>query len=170
VASVLVEIMTTGRLAQAGAAAKVSLADVTLAVTTSRACGFLEELASAGLGEAVFRQRAIEILGEETSIDHGLLGAVTEICFCAPPTDRVKAEVVALLMKRECRDHGIELSSVDPEILATQVIQLEDAAGFRLAPQRVTNLLRKPLLAATPERPAALSLRVRTRAARPQRK
>ena len=90
------------------------------------------------------------------------LSAVTDICYCEPPTDRVKAEVVALLMKKECRDHGIELSNVDPEILATQVIQLDDASGFRLAPQRVKKLLRKPLVAAAPERPPSLSLRVRT--------
>ncbi|MCA9259565.1 MAG: hypothetical protein KDA61_10220, partial [Planctomycetales bacterium] len=75
---------------------------------------------------------------------------------------RVKAEVVALLMKKECSDHGIELSNVDPEILAMQVIQLDDASGFRLAPQRVKKLLRKPLVAAALERPPSLSLRVRT--------
>jgi hypothetical protein len=122
----------------------------------------VEALAGAGLGEAVFHQRAIELIGEETQIDHGLLNAVTDVCFCASPSDSVKAEVVALLMKKECRDHGIELSNVDPEILATQVIQLDDASGFRLAPQRVKKLLRKPLVAAAPERPPSLSLRVRT--------
>jgi midasin (ATPase involved in ribosome maturation) len=169
VASVLLEIMTTGRLTQPGATAKVSLADTTLALTTTRACGSLEALASAELGEAVFHQRAVEILGEETRIDHGLTSAVTDICFCAPPTDRVKAEVVALLMKIECRDHGIELSRVDPEILATQVIQLDDGAGFQHAAQRVKKLLRKPLVAAAPERPPSLSLRVRARAASPLR-
>ena len=129
----------------------------------------MEALASAGLGEAIFHQRAIEVLLEETQIDHGLVSAVTDICYCAPPTDRVKAEVVALLMKKECSDHGIELSNVDPEILATQVIQLDDASGFRLAPQRVRKLLRKPLVAAAPERPPSLSLRVRTPAKAPLR-
>jgi hypothetical protein len=162
VTSVLIELITTGNLKQPGAAAKVSFVDATIALTTTQARSSVEALAGAGLGEAVFHQRAIEIIGEETQIDHGLLNAVTDVCFCASPSDCVKAEVVALLMKKECRDHGIELSNVDPEILATQVIQLDDASGFQLAPQRVKKLLRKPLVAAAPERPPSLSLRVRT--------
>ena len=160
--SVLTELMTTGYLRQPGAAARVSLVDTTLTLTTTGACGSLEALASAGLGETVFHQRAIELLSEEAQIDHGVLNAVTNICFCAAPTDRVKAEVVALLMKKECREHGMELSNVDPEIIATQVVQMDDENGFRLAPQRVKKLLRKPLVAAAPERPPSLSLRVRT--------
>jgi len=90
------------------------------------------------------------------------LSAVSDICFCASPTDAVKSEVIALLMQRECRDHQMELSHVDPEILTTQVMQIEPAEGFRLAPQRVKKLLRKPLVAATPHRPPSLSLRVQT--------
>lgn len=161
IVGMVIELMTTGHLKQPGATEKVSFVETTLALTTTEACGSLEALANAGLGEVVFQQRAIEALGDETQIDRGLISAVTDICFCEPPTDRVKAEVVALLMKRECRDHGIELSNVDPEILATQVIQLDDVSGFRLAPQRVKKLLRKPLVAAAPERPPSLSLRVR---------
>lgn len=165
VVSLFVEVLTTGHLKPAGSAAKVSFVDATIALTTTQTFSSLEALAGLRLSEAVFHQRAIEFLGAETRIDHGLLSAVTAVCFCAAPSDQVKAEVVALLMRKECRDHGIELSNVDPEILATQVIQLDDASGFRLAPQRIKKLLRKPLVAAAPERPPSLSLRVRRSAA-----
>ena len=53
VASVLVELMTTGHLKQPGATEKVSFADTTVAVSTTKACGSLEALANAGLGEAI---------------------------------------------------------------------------------------------------------------------
>ena len=162
VSQVLGEILSKGVLKQTGTGKMISLEKTTVAFTTAAASSSLERLANQSTGEAFFEQRAIEAIGEETSIDSGLLSAVTDICFCASPTDAVKSEVIALLMQRECRDHQIELSHVDPEILATQVMQIEPAEGFRLAPQRVKKLLRKPLVAATPHRPPSLSLRVQT--------
>ena len=161
VVSVLVQIMTTGHFKPPASSAPVSFADTTIVLTTTQAYASVLALTGAGLAESVLQQQAIEVLGEETTIDRGLLNAVTDICLCAPATDRVKAEVVALLMKKQCRDHGIELSNVDAEIIATQVIQLEGESGFELAPQRIKRLFRKPLVAAARERPPSLSLRVR---------
>ena len=162
VSNLLIELLTTGHLRQPGSAKQVSFQEATVALTTTRSSSSLEGLANEEIGEAAFHQRAIDLIVAETQIDRGLLNSVTDVCFCAPPTDLVKAEVVALLMRKECRDHDIELSNVDPEILATQIIQIDDATGFRLVPQRVKKLLRKPLVAATPERLPSLSLRVRT--------
>ena len=73
VVSVLIQLVTTGHLKQPGATARVSFLDTTLALTTTKACSSLEALASAGLGEAIFHQRAIEVLLEETQIDQGVV-------------------------------------------------------------------------------------------------
>ena len=161
VVSLLAQVMATGQCRPPGSTAPVSLADTTIALATTQASDSLAALVGAGLSESVLQLRAIEALSEETSIDPALLHAVADICYCAPASDRVKAEVVALLMKKQCRDHGIELSHVDAEIIATQVIQLEGESGFAHAPQRIKRLFRKPLVAAAGERPPALSLRVR---------
>jgi len=161
VASVLTELLTTGHLRQPGAETTVSFVDATVVLTTAQASDALEALASEGLGEVAFHAQSVETLGAETGIDQGLLHAVTEVCVCRRPGDRTKCEVVALLMQKECRDHGIQLSNVDPEIIATQVLQLDEGDGFGLAPQRIKKLLRKPLVAASPERPPTLALRVR---------
>lgn len=160
VSRVLGEILSKGVLKQPGSDKVLSLEKTTVAFTTTAAASALQRLAEQSAGQAIFEQRALEAIGEETPIDPGLLSAVTDICYCASPTDAVKSEVVSLLMQNECRDHQIELSHVDPEILAIQVMQIEPAEGFRLVPQRVKKLLRKPLVAAAPHRPPALSLRV----------
>ena len=149
--------MTTGSLRQPGAKSKTSFIDATVVLTTTEANESLERFFVTG--DTLFHRRAIERLSEETSIDPQLLSAVSDICVCTWPSDRTKSEVVALLMQRECHEHGIQLASVDPEIIATQVLQLED--GFGLAPQRIKKLLHKPLVAAAPERPPTLAFRVR---------
>ncbi len=65
------------------------------------------------------------------------------------PSLRVRAEVVALLMARECRRHGITLDYVPPEWIAAEVSALPESFGFATAPARIRRLLRKPLLRAT---------------------
>lgn len=159
VAGIIGDVLATGRLKQPGADGKTSFADATIVLTTTKATESLEALADAGDGDALFHRRAIERLGEETQIDRQLFSAVTDICVCGRPSDRTKGEVVSLLMQQECRLHGMQLTHVDPEIIATQVLQLDD--GFGLAPQRIKKLMRGALVAAAPERPPTLSLRVR---------
>ena len=83
-------------------------------------------------------------------------------CTALAPDDRVKSEVIALLLNQECEAHCAELSHVDPEIIATQVLQLDEAYGFGPAPQLVKKLLRKPLVAAAEGNHKLLSLRVRS--------
>lgn len=162
VAGLLTGLISSGQLKQPDSDAKTSFHDATVVFSTTQSADSLESFVDTDLGEAVFEQRVMEILRDETAIGSQLLNVLSEILVCLPATDRTKAEVVALLMRKECREHGIELSNVDPEILATQVLQLEDQSGFAAAPGRVKKLLRKPLVAAAPERPPSLSLRVKT--------
>jgi AAA domain (Cdc48 subfamily) len=162
VATLLVQLLTTGKLRQPGSATGVSFQEATIGFTTTGVSDSLELLADEPLGETAWQQQAIELIRDETQIDHSLLHAVTDVCFCTSPTELVKAEVVALQMQKECGAHNIQLSNVDPEILATQVLQIDDAVGFQLVPQQVKKLLRKPLVAAAPTRLRSLSLRVRT--------
>ena len=162
VAELLTGLISSGQIKQPGSDAKTSFHDTTVLFSTTQSADSLASLVDAGLGEAVLQQRVMETLSGETAIDSCLLNVLSEVLVCQPVTDCTKAEVVALLMQKECREHGVELSNVDPEILATQVIQLEDQDGFAPAPARVKKLLRKPLIAATPERPPSLSLRIKT--------
>ena len=90
------------------------------------------------------------------------INGLHEILYCESPSPETSAEVVALVFKKECRDHGIDLCHVDPEILATQVIQIDEAHGFQLVPQRAKHLLRKPLVAAANKNQKTLALRVLT--------
>jgi len=161
VAEALAGLMTSGQWRPPGAEKKLSFQEVTVVLTTTEASDALEALSAADLGEAAFRARAVETLGELTSIDPQIVSAVTDISVCSRPSDRTKCEVVALLMKQECRDHGIELASVDPEIIAAQVCGLDKGDGFGLAPPRVKQFLRAPLVAASVERPPTLALRLR---------
>ena len=137
ISNLLVRLLTQGCLYPSGADSPVSFHDATIVFTTT---------------PSEF---------DVSTVDRELLNSVTEVMHCQTPDDYVKAEVVALTMTRECTSHNIELTHVDPEIIATQIMHLDESSGFRLLPQSVHKLLRKPLVAAAPGRHKSLSLRIR---------
>jgi hypothetical protein len=130
-------------------------------MTTAKATSALATLAERSPSEGAWQRQAMDILTAETLIDHALLNTVSDVLICQPPTDLVKSEVVALLMKKETAAHGLVLSRVDPEILAAQVAQIDDSEGFALSPERIKRLFRRPLMAAAQQEHKLLSLRVR---------
>ena len=81
--------------------------------------------------------------------------------WCWVPTHSVERRQL-LHRIEECRTHETDLNFVDPTILATQVVQVDEENGFTLAPQRVSRLMRKPLVAAVDGQHKSLSLRVRS--------
>ena len=91
-----------------------------------------------------------------------MLNAMTDIYLCETLDDYTKSEVVSLLMQKQCRSHNTELNFVEPVILATQVVQIDDETGFESTPQQIEKLLRKPLVAAANGKHKKLSLRIRT--------
>lgn len=163
VAIALIDLLTTGNLIPPGLAKPVSFQDATIVLTTSqfsdlnrrRSCEKYEQLNS---------QSKIDLVKSEIQVDPRIAEAVTEVCLLAHPSDLVKAEVVAIQMQKECRDHGVTLSNIAPEILATQVLQITEDEGFQFMPQRVKKLVRKPLMEATSHRAALLSLRIQPQA------
>ena len=156
-----IEFLTTGKVRLAGSANPISLEDSVIVFTTTSGADCLSELAGQQSDE-VTGQQPIDRIADATSTEHQLVHGVTEVLYCAAPDDHVKSEVIALLLAQECGTHGAELSHVDPEIIATQVLQLDDEHGFAPAPQLVSKLLRKPLVAAAEGEHKLLSLRVRS--------
>ena len=110
----------------------------------------------------VYRDRVTELLSAETELDSELLYGCTEILHCAPPGDLPKAEIVAMLLKRETAKHGLTLSFVAPEIILSLVTQITIENGLSLMPDRIQRLLRKPLLQAVADDCKKLSLRIRS--------
>lgn len=161
VAGVLLRLLSTGQLTQPGTESAVSFQHTTIVFTTNPTDS-IANLDEAVLGRSAWQQRVIEQLRDEQQLDSGMLSAIDEIVLCQSPCDEVKAEVISLLLQKECRAHGIELSHVDPIILGTQVLQLDDATGFAHAPSRIKKLLSRPLVAAAAEQHDSLSLRVAT--------
>lgn len=159
VAGVLSRLLSTGQLTQPGVESAVSFQHTTIVFTT-KPSDSIANLDEAVLGRSAWRQRVIEYLRDERQLDSGMLSSVDEVLLCDSPSDEVKAEVISLLLQKECRAHGIELSHVDPIILGTQVLQLDDATGFAHAPSRIKKLLSRPLVAAAADEHDSLSLRV----------
>ncbi|MCA9217922.1 MAG: AAA family ATPase [Planctomycetales bacterium] len=159
VTNVLSRMLTAGQLTQPGAEAAVSFQHATVVFTT-KSSDVIAGMDVQALGRANWQQRAIECLRDERQLDAGLLSAIDEILLSKSPSDEVKAEVISLLLQKECRAHGIELSHVDPIILGTQVLQIDDATGFAHAPNRIKKLLSKPLVAAAAAEHDSLSLRI----------
>ena len=158
---VLSAILTQGGYRSSNTDKTISFQNTVVVMTTSKATAALGALGEKSLSEAAWHRQAVDIVATETLIDHALLNAVSDVLVCHSPTDLVKAEVVALLMKKECSALGVTLSQVDPDILASQVLQIDDATGFGLVPECIKRLLRKPLVAATQNNHKLLSLKVR---------
>jgi DNA polymerase III delta prime subunit len=161
-ARLLLRLLTSGKLRLAGAEADVSFENTIVVFTTTLAVDDLAERMEYKSSEPAWQQQAIECMASATRIDRKLLQSVTELACCVAPADQVKSEVIALLLAKECGAHRTELGHVDPEIIATQVLQLDDEQGFANAPQLVKKLLRKPLVAAAEGDHRSLSLRVRS--------
>ncbi|MEM7316962.1 MAG: AAA family ATPase, partial [Planctomycetota bacterium] len=155
---VLTRIVTNGTIHD-NEGNELSLRSTVIVLTTIRA---VEELASAdssGTNGTVGQQRKTEVLSR-MGMPVSLINGLQEILCCESPTPETSAEVVALVLKKECRDHGIDLCHVDPEIIATQVVQIDEAHGYELVPHRAKHLLRKPLVAAADKKQKSLALRV----------
>lgn len=163
VASVIARLLSAGKLSQPGTASTVSFQQsvVVLTATPPETIAFLE---TESTDQTAWQQQLMEALRDEQRLDIGLLNAVGEVLFCEPPSDEVKAEVISLLMQKECGMHGIELTHADPIIVATQVLQIADESGFAHCPNRVRKLLSQPLVAATADEYDTLSLRIAKRA------
>lgn len=159
VMSQLRSLLTRGTVSTPSA--DFSLAQATLVLTTTAGGDQMAALADEQFVEAVWHKRAAEALAAETSLEPALLNAVSDTLFCPTPDDLVKAEVVSLLMQQEAQAHGVSLSQIEPEIVASQVVQIDDESGFAFVPQRVRHLLRRPLMAAVEADHKTLSLRVR---------
>lgn len=162
VAGVLYGILKTGRFRAPNENEEHSLSHVVLGFTLACATEALSSLAVDGIGTATRQEQLIDWLASESQMQRTMLNAMTDIYLCETPDDYVKSEVVSLLMQKECRSHATELNSVDPAILATQVVQIDDETGFESTPQRIEKLLRKPLVAAANGKHKKLSLRIRS--------
>jgi len=154
-------ILTQGNCSAGGSEQTVSFANATVVMTAAKGWSLLQSLNVKLLSESAWHRRAVEVLSSETTIDAECLNALSDIVLCKSPEDVVKAEVVAMLMKKEAAAHGVSLSNIEPEILMSQIVQIPDDGGFSLVPERVKRLLRRPLLAATQAEQESLSLRVR---------
>lgn len=152
VTSLLNALLTHGKLRISESDREVSFEHATVLLVVSSEAG--------EAGDLRCQQQTIEQLTRTTSVDTRLLQAATEVFAVDAPSERVKSEVVALLMQQECRAHRVELTRVAPEIIATQVCQLQEPAGFSDAAQQIKKLLRKPLVAAAEGDHSRLSLRI----------
>ena len=163
----IAHLLSAGSLHDPSTDQDVSCSGMLVVFTTTRETEMLDELARQGLVESVWQQRAAEVLCDKLALDNKFLSALTGILLFGPPSDQVKAEVAALLMVQECQAHGVELTNVDAEILATQVIQCDATSGFSLMPKQIQRLLRKPLLVASDQEQRLLSLRVHRNRSQP---
>jgi hypothetical protein len=161
VAKLLHRAITAGKLRPVASDHDVSLDQVTVFMSIPLAATTVECLQKLPRHDPAWRQLATDCLQTETQLDAALLNGATAIHVCQPPTDRVRAEVLSLLMQKACNLHGLKLAHVEPAILANEVLRMDETAGLKSVPQQATNLLRKPLIAAADHNHEELILRVR---------
>lgn len=154
-------ILERGSCRDPSSGREVSFQNTIFVLTTTRAAGRLASIAGKSVSDRNWHKEAAEAVCSETSIDHGFVQAVGDVFLCQQPSDEDKGRVTASLMLKECKDHGVNLTQVDPLILASEVLRIEDSIGFGRLPQDVKKLLSKPILAASQQNHSTLSLRVR---------
>ncbi len=154
-------MLAQGRVALPGARKPVSFENTLFFFATTQGVAELQAFADEHSNVSTPRTPSIEVLTTQLRVDRALLTAITDIYLFEPLSDQAKAEVLSLLMHRECRSHEVELAFVEPKLLASQVCRIDDENGFRIAPQMINRLLRKPLVAATAAHQNSLALHVR---------
>ena len=155
----LLTILQQGTYADPDSGRNVAFLHCALVFTSAKCQDSLAALAAKSLNDKAWHQQSIELLSSETSIDPPLLTAMTQIIHCEDPSDLIKAEVVCMLMQKESAAYGIQLTHVDPEIVAAEVAQIHDSTGFGLVPDRIKKVLHQSLLAATQQDRKSMSLR-----------
>lgn len=159
VARQLAAIFRTGVGTDLDTGRSISYRNCLFILTTTRSAAALSRLAAQAASSGAWLQQASNLLSSETSLDSTLLAPLTDVLCCHPPGDLVKAEVVTMLMVRECNTYGVALDYVDPEIVASEVSSLRDELGFAIAPDRVRKLLRNPLVAVAEQQRLRMSLK-----------
>ncbi len=154
-------LLTRGSCRDPSTGREISFQNTVVVMTTTKARVNLGILAAKLLNDRVWHDRAAEAMCSETGLDSAVLHAVEDIILCQQPTDEDKQRVTAALMLKECQNHGLQLTQVDPLIIASEVLRIEDNIGFGRLPQDVKKLLSKPILAASQRNSKSLSLRVR---------
>jgi ATP-dependent Clp protease ATP-binding subunit ClpA len=135
----LTRILADGRGRDPSSGAVIELGNALIVMTSTRGIAAFKEQSEDNTSSIQER------LAAETPMDHPLLAQFDVIAACRRLDAWTRAEVVALIMKRECRRHGLELGYVAPEFLTREVAAINDAHGMALIPPRIARLLRVPL-------------------------
>jgi hypothetical protein len=141
----LAPLLATGSCRDESTGTTVSFQHCLFVLTASKCLDQLEAVKKAGVTHDAWHSQAQDILSSEAGLPVALLGLVHEIFYCERPSPVTKAEVVALLMQRECKNHNIALEHVLPEILAREAAAVSETHGFALMLARISKLLRTPL-------------------------
>lgn len=134
----LTRVLADGR-GRAASGVEVQLGDALIVMTCTSG---LSAVPAPGAKESI---PAPDRLASETSLGRPLLAQVDVIRGSPALDPRTRAEVIALLIRNECRRFGLELGYVAPEHLAREVAALDDAHGMALSPPRIARLLQAPL-------------------------
>lgn len=156
----LATIFRTGAGTDLSTGRPISYRNCVFMLTTARCIETLAKMAARQDAPDSWLAQANHVLEMEGSFDSKLMASLTDILICRPPDDLVKAEVLVMLMAKECKTYGVELDYVDPEVIASEVLALRDELGFTIAPDRIKRLLRDPLVAASERRMNRMSLKV----------
>jgi hypothetical protein len=155
----LSQIFASGRSVDPSTKSPLSFEHCVFFLLCTKCCGALQTIQSKASGRRDWNRRAHELLALETPLEIAFLSFVDEAVLMRTPAPLEKAEVVFLLMQKECRRYNISLEHVDPEILATEVAAANEQCGFSVTPARVERLLRDPLVRAARDGSPTLSLR-----------
>lgn len=138
-------ILQQGMISDPATGRQVSFRNTILIMTTTQCADALRSLSQQGLIETDWHTRAIETLSNGTGLSATLLACVNDFVVFTPPGGRVKAEVLALALQRECGKYGIELKYIDPKLLVQELSLLEGNEGFAILEDRAKKLLQLPL-------------------------
>jgi len=127
----------------------ISFQNSVIFLTTTKAVDLLRAGCEAAKDQDDWIRRAADALSSETSFDLLFLSQLSAIVILNDPTDWTKAEVIALLMDRECSRFSKRLDYVAPEIIVHEVRQISEQYGFATVPARVSKLLKEPVVEAS---------------------
>ncbi|MEZ6073211.1 MAG: hypothetical protein R3C10_23815 [Pirellulales bacterium] len=155
----LARIFSNGVIQDPQSGSKVDFKNCVFFLLTTASHQELANVATKSSGRRERIHNVLQTFQSETMVEGPLLAQICDVFVLTKPSNMVAAEVILLLMQRECERHKLKLEYVDPQLIAEEVRQSQGAAGFGPMPARIGRLMRDPLVRAAQSSQTALSLR-----------
>ena len=136
------QLFAEGYIRDPATGATVKFENMVFVLTTTATEDALATIPHDPSDRSVYNRVASHAVASASGLDEPFLAQVHEILLFAEPTQIEQAEVVALLLERECDLYRLRLDFVDPRVIVEEVAAITPDHGYATLRPRLRNRIR----------------------------